>query len=400
MAIAYVINQYPGISHTFIRREIEALERRGLVIARYAIRPSLHGIIADEDKDEAEKTSHIVGAPAAELFAAGAGAIVRSPARAVRALVLALRLGARSDAGLFKHVFYWVEALIVSSWMRRDGATRAHAHFGTNSATVAMLAAMLAGVRFSMTVHGPEEFDRPGLIGLKQKIEAADPAFAVSSYGMSQLRRLVAPAHWEKIRIAPCGVEEAFWRGASPAPEGRARFVCVGRLCEQKGQLTLVEAAARVKARGRDFHLTLVGDGEMRADIETEIARLGLNAHVALAGWRTPAQVRAEIEASRAFVLPSYAEGLPVSIMEAMLLGRPVISTYVAGIPELVVPGENGWLAPAGDAEALADAIEAAIAAPTQTIRAMGAAAHARARARHDIDAAAKIIADAFEGAS
>jgi len=324
---------------------------------------------------------------------------LRAPVRTARALVLALRLGARSDAGLLKHVFYWAEALIVATWMRRDGATRAHAHFGTNSATVAMLAAMIAGARFSMTVHGPEEFDRPGLIGLRRKIEAADPAIAVSSYGMSQLRRLVAPSRWDAIKIAPCGVEEAFWRGATPAPDGRALFVCVGRLCEQKGQLTLIEAAAKVRARGGDFHLSLVGDGEMRGDIERAIARYRLEGHVALAGWRTPAEVRAAVEACRAFVLPSYAEGLPVSIMEAMLLGRPVISTYVAGIPELVTHGENGWLAPAGDADALADAMAAAIAAPIATIRAMGAAAHARAFARHDIDLAARILAEAFADA-
>lgn len=396
MTIAYLINQYPGISHTFIRREIEALERRGVAIARYAIRRSPHGVIADEDKREDAKTSHIIGGAPAALLRDAITALARAPLRALIGLARAIAIGARSDAGVMKHALYWGEALVISTWMRRDGARHIHAHFGTNSATVAMLAAGIAGADFSMTVHGPEEFDRPGLIGLKEKIERAALVFGVSSFGVSQLRRLVAPAHWTKIKIAPCGVERAFWQGATPAPEGVARFVCVGRLCEQKGQLTLIEAAASLKRRGRDFHLTLIGDGEMRGEIESAIRKFDLQDRVTLAGWKTPLEVRAEIERSRAFVLPSYAEGLPVSIMEAMLLGRPVISTYVAGIPELVRPEENGWLAPAGDTVTLAEAMRAAIDAPITDIRAMGRHAHQLAFARHDIDATAAIIAGAF----
>jgi glycosyltransferase involved in cell wall biosynthesis len=396
MTIAYLINQYPGISHTFIRREIEALERRGVAIARYAIRRSPHGVIADEDKREDAKTSHIVGGAPAALLRDAITALARAPSRSLIALVRAIAMGARSDAGVMKHALYWGEALIVSSWMRRDGARHIHAHFGTNSATVAMLAAGIAGADFSMTAHGPEEFDRPGLISLEEKIERAALVFGVSSFGVSQLRRLVGPAHWPKLRIAPCGVERAFWQGATPAPEGVARFVCVGRLCEQKGQLTLIEAAARLRKSGRDFHLTLVGDGEMRGEIEAAIRKFDLQDRITLAGWKTPTEVRALIEQSRVFVLPSYAEGLPVSIMEAMLVERPVISTYVAGIPELVRPGENGWLAPAGDADALAEAMGAAVDASISDIRAMGRRAHQLAFARHDIDAAAGVIAAAF----
>ncbi len=385
MKIAYLINQYPSISHSFVRREIEALERCGVEIFRFAIRSSVHGAIASEDRREAEKTRRIVGAGAAELFSAIAASILTRPAGALAALALALRVGWRSEAGLVRHLFYAAEALALASWMRGGGLAHVHAHFGTNSATVAMLAARINGVRFSMTVHGPEEFDKPALIALPQKIRAAAFVAAVSSFGMSQLRRLVEPKFWDRIRIVPCGVEKSFHEGAAAAPE-EARFVCVGRLCEQKGQLTLIDAAAEVKRRGGRFRLVLVGDGDMRGAIEAAVARHALGDMVVLAGWKTPDEVRREIEACRAFVLPSYAEGLPVSIMEAMLLERPVISTYIAGIPELVIDGESGWLTPAGDALALADAMAAAIAAPSSRIAEMGRAAKARAFARHDID--------------
>lgn len=386
MKLAYLINQYPSISHTFIRREIEALERCGVNVARFSIRASAHGQIAEEDRREAEKTRRIVGARAPDLVGALVASAVLRPAGSLAAAALAFQIGWRSESGLLRHFFYAAEAMVLASWMRRERLRHVHAHFGTNSATVAMLAARINGAAFSMTIHGPEEFDKPALIGLARKIKAASFVAAVSSFGMSQLRRLVEPEYWDRIRIVRCGVEKSFHDGAPPAPVSEARFVSVGRLCEQKGQLTLIEAAAEVKRRGGKFRLVLIGDGEMRGDIEAAIARCELSSFVDLLGWRSPADVRREIEASRAFVLPSYAEGLPVSIMEAMALERPVISTYVAGIPELVIPGENGWLVPAGDGAMLADAITDAIGATQAQLAQMGQSAKARVLARHDID--------------
>jgi len=395
MKIAYLTNQYPSISHSFIRREIEALERRGVEIARFTIRSSDHGAIAEEDRREAEKTRCVIGAGPGALIAGLATSFFLQPLGSIAAVFAALRMGLRSEAGLLKHFFYAAEALVVASWLRQEKCAHLHAHFGTNSATVAMLAARVNGGTFSMTVHGPEEFDKPALISLPEKIRAARLVFAVSSFGMSQLRRLVAPEYWERIRIIPCGVERSFYEGAPSAPE-TARFVTVGRLCEQKGQLTLIEAAAEARRRGGVFHLTLIGDGDMRGDIEAAISRHRLGDCVDLAGWKTPAEVRAAIEGARAFILPSYAEGLPVSIMEAMLLERPVISTYVAGIPELVLPGENGWLVPAADVQALSGAILAALAASPDRIAEMGRAARDRAFARHDIDKIAALIETHF----
>lgn len=397
MTLAYLINQYPGISHTFIRREIQALERRGVAVARYAIRSSAHGLIAQEDRREAEKTRRIVGAPLGAL----AGAIVVSaltrPLASLAALANALRLGAGLDAGLFRHLLYFGEAMALAAWLRRDGADHIHAHFGTNSATVAMLAARVSGAAFSMTVHGPEEFDRAPKIALAEKIRRAAFVAAVSSFGRSQLRRLVEPEHWDKIVIVPCGVDKAFYVGEPTPITHASRFVAVARLSEQKGIPTLIDAAATLKREGRSFQLTIIGDGELRGVIETAIARLDLKPEVTLAGWKTPAEIRAAIEDAGVFVLPSYAEGLPVSIMEAMSLARPVISTYVAGIPELVVPGETGWLTPASDVEALAKAMADAMARAPAELGAMGRKGRARALARHDSDAAAAVLDEAFD---
>jgi glycosyltransferase involved in cell wall biosynthesis len=266
------------------------------------------------------------------------------------------------------------------------GAEHLHAHFGTNSAGVAALCRALGGPSFSFTVHGPEEFDKPEALSLTDKISAASLVVGVSEFGRSQLYRWTPLDQWPKVRVARCGVDEQFLDPRTePSPVPRApALVCVGRLCEQKGQALLVEAAARLAREGREFTLTLCGDGPMRGPLEAAVRAGGLEKHVLFTGSISGAEVRRRIEASRALVLPSFAEGLPVVIMEALALGRPVVSTYVAGIPELVEPGVSGWLAPAGSLDALVDAIRAVLDADPRHLSARGRAGRARVAERHD----------------
>ena len=259
-----------------------------------------------------------------------------------------------------------------------------------------MLVHELGGPRWSFTAHGPEEFDRAKFIALPEKIRRADFVVAVSSFGRSQLFRNVSHEHWQKIQVVHCGIEPAFYENTLNQPGAERRLICVGRLCEQKGQSLLVEAARRLSERGTRFELVLAGDGEMRGELETLIARYKLQNLVRITGWISSDQVREEILAARALVLPSFAEGLPVVIMEAMALRRPVISTFVAGIPELVDSGKHGWLIPAGDAAALASAMQTCLDAPLATITRMGEAARARVLERHDVDKEAAKLADLF----
>ena len=397
MKIAYLVNQYPGISHTFVRREIQALERQGVEVVRFAIRPSKAGLISDEDKAEDARTRQIVGASIGAIIGGIIGSIFRSPLGAASAFTAIFQLGWKSEAGLLRHGLYYLEALVLASWMRDASVSHVHAHFGTNSTTVTLMASRITGGTFSFTAHGPEEFDKPGLIGLKRKIEEAAFTVAISSFGMSQLRRLVVPDHWDKIQIVHCGIEDAFHEDSDAALTPSKRFVCVGRLCEQKGQITLVDAAAKINGEAGDFEIVLVGDGEMRKEIETAAKEKNVSHRIKIAGWKTPGEVREAIEDARAFVLPSYAEGLPVSIMEAFMLNRPVISTYIAGIPELVEPGVNGWLAPAGDSDVLADAMREALAADDETILTMGRHGKEKTGRRHNIDIEASKLKRCFD---
>jgi glycosyltransferase involved in cell wall biosynthesis len=284
-------------------------------------------------------------------------------------------------------------------WLRDEKTEHLHAHFGTNSAEVAMLAHVLGGPRWSFTAHGPEEFDKAKFIALPEKIRRAALVIAVSSFGRSQLFRSVSHEHWNKINVVHCGIEPAFYAEATIQAGSDRRLVCVGRLCEQKGQLLLIEAARLLSERGTRFELVLAGDGEMRGELEEMIARHRLQDRIRITGWISSDQVRDEILAARALVLPSFAEGLPVVIMEAMALRRPVISTFVAGIPELVDPAKHGWLIPAGDVEALASAMQSCLETSHETIALMGEAAYATVIERHDADQEANKLANLISSA-
>jgi glycosyltransferase involved in cell wall biosynthesis len=232
----------------------------------------------------------------------------------------------------------------------------------------------------------------PQFIGLAEKIRRSAFVVAISSYGRSQLYRCVEHQQWPKIHVVHCGLERAFMESARSPPSAK-RLVCVGRLCEQKGQLLLLEAVHKLAEQGIRIELVLAGDGEMRPDIEELIRQYRLEKVVRITGWIDTNQVREEILAARALVLPSFAEGLPVVIMEAMSLRRTVISTFVAGIPELVLPEQHGWLVPAGDVEALMRAIEACLNKTEDELTVMGDAARIRVVERHSIDTeVAKLI--------
>ncbi|MFJ4349134.1 glycosyltransferase family 4 protein [Pseudomonas sp. NPDC089401] len=397
MRIAYFINQYPKVSHSFIRREILALERQGMVVQRIALRGWDGELQDSEDLAERDKTQYVLQAGVKGLLKPLWQVLCAQPRRFLATLWLAARMGLRADRPLPYHLVYLAEACQVVQWLQASGAEHVHAHFGTNSTEVVMLANALGGPAFSFTVHGPEEFDKPQFLQVGEKVRRAAFVAAVSSYGRSQLYRWVAHEHWAKVRVVHCGLERSFHDVPAAAIPAAPRLVCVGRLCEQKGQLLLLEAARKLAAQAIPFELVLAGDGEMRPQIEALIARHGLQAQVRISGWISSAQVREEILAARALVLPSFAEGLPVVIMEAMALRRPVLTTYVAGIPELVRPGDNGWLFPAGAVDELATAMADCLAQPVEVLQRMGEAARQRVLERHDIDTEAAKLARYFE---
>ncbi|UWQ78532.1 glycosyltransferase [Leisingera sp. S132] len=384
MKIAYVLNTYPQPSHSFIRRELQALEQQGAEVLRLAMRPSDSALADPGDQAEAARTEYVLQAGPVRLLAALVRQALAAPRRFPKALALALQLARASDKGGLRHLIYLAEAAHVKQRCAAEGVQHMHAHFGTNSAAVAMLAHVLGGPAYSFTVHGPEEFDAPHALSLGEKISRAAFTAGVSSFGKSQLSRWAPFAKWDSLKVVHCGIEPERFAGPVPLPGGPLRLAAIGRFVEQKGQMVLVRAMAQLVAQVPDAQLALIGDGEMRPDLEAAIAELGLQRNITLTGWLAEDGVRQELGRAHALVMPSFAEGLPMVVMEAMAAARPVIATYVAGTPELVQPGKTGWLIPAGDETALAEALLELSETPKERRAELGQAGRTRVLERHD----------------
>jgi colanic acid/amylovoran biosynthesis glycosyltransferase len=391
MTIGYVMNTYPLPSTTFVRREIQALERRGYHIHRFAMRADPKPLADPQDVAEAAKTEHLLRRGVAALIPTALAWMIRRPPRAIAALRLAMTCGARGSGGApgtggrLRHLVYLIEAAHLAYRCHTLGIRHVHAHFGTNATAVAMLSRTMDGPSYSFTTHGPEEFDAPRALALDLKIQRAAFVAAISSFGKSQLSRWVDATIWPRLAVVHCGIEP--WKFPDPAPPqaGPPRLVAIGRLSEQKGFALLLDALALARDKVPDLHVELVGDGPLRDSLMAQAKALGVTDLVTFAGWKAEPEVRASLAAAQALILPSFAEGLPMVIMEAFAAGRTVLATSIAGIPELVTP-DTGWLVPAGDADRLAAAIADMARTPPDRLAEMGHAARARVLARHDID--------------
>ncbi|MGC4033538.1 MAG: glycosyltransferase [Tepidisphaeraceae bacterium] len=397
MKLAYLVNQYPQPSQSFIRREILAHEAAGVAVTRYTVR-RFDGKLADPgDVAERDRTRVLLDSKVG-LITAVLSAACRSPGRFFKAFKYARHMARTADrGGLPLHLIYLAEAAVLRQRLAADPVDHVHAHFGTNSTTVAMLCHVLGGPTYSFTVHGPEEFDRARGDGLAlfDKLKHSSFAVTISEFGRGNLMRWTDSLDWPKIQVVRCGLDAAFLDTPAIPPGKEPIVVCVGRLVEQKAQLILVQAVAVLKKRGVPIKLRLIGDGPMRQQIEELITREGLTNEVALLGSKSAADVRSEMTNARIVTQPSLAEGLPVAIMEALALRRAVVATQIAAVPELI-DASCGWIIPPGSVDRLADALAAALATPDSQLIEMGEEGRRRVIERHRADIEAQRLRDAI----
>ncbi|MFB2974940.1 glycosyltransferase family 4 protein [Microseira sp. BLCC-F43] len=397
MTIAYLVNLYPKVSHSFIRREIVALENTGLSVARFSIRSGELEIVDPADKLELEKTRVVLGVGILRLFFNLVAMAIAMPIPWLKALSLTWKVGWRSDRGIWRHFAYLAEACVLVRWLSKIKVTQIHAHFGAEATTVAMLCSVLGRIPYSFTVHGPVEFDKAEGFAVGEKIKRAAFVVAISYFCQSQLYRLCDCEQWQKIHVIRCGLDDSYLSKPLVKILDLPNLVCVARLSEDKGHLLLIKAANQLAREGLNFKIVLVGDGHLRPKLEALIKLYHLEERVKITGWATGSEVQQYIINSRTLVLPSFAEGLPVVVMEALALGRPVISTYVAGIPELVKDQTHGWLVPAGSVEALTEAIRKAIQCPIDRLELMGKVGKERVTQLHNVTAEASKLAALFK---
>ncbi len=397
--VAYLTGCYPKASHTFIEREVRALRAAGATVTTASVRrPSRSEIIGEEEAAAEADTFYVLEASMrpGRLLGAHARLLLRAPMRWFGGLGLALRTGRPGAKGFIWQLFYFVEAGVLADHLTANEVTHLHNHFADASANVTMLASELAGIPFSFTLHGPAELFEPESWHLGEKVARSTFVACISHFARSQAMLFSDPSEWTKLRIVHCGVHPDRYAATPSETASGLNLLFVGRLTAIKGLRVLFDAIERLGRRDTPLaiSLTLIGDGDDRAWAEAEAERLG---NVVLLGFKSQSEVAEALAASDALVLPSFAEGVPVVLMEAMASARPVIATRVGGVSELVEDGVSGLVVPPGDAVALADAI-AEIACDPQMRRSMGAAGRAKIEAEFDVSREARWLLDLFEG--
>jgi len=356
MRIAYLTSRYPAVSHTFILREVQALRACGVEVITFSVRRAgAEDTLGPDARQEAASTRWLVPPPGGELLRAVAWAWVTKPVLSARTLARAVLKRGTTLAQRLKWLCYFGEAMLLAHRLTKQRCDHLHCHFGNSGSSTALLAAQLARIPFSLTCHGSElrsihEYRLP------EKVAQASFVACVSQHGKAQLMLACPPRQWPKLHVVRCGVP-----AMEPAPRdrgsGSAHILCVARLAPEKGHTVLLEALADLRDRRVDFHCTLVGDGPLRPQIEERTRELQLTERMTLTGSLEPKRVAKLYATAHVLVLASLSEGVPVTLMEAMMHGCPVVATRVGGVPELVQDGRSGLVAEPGDPPALADAL-------------------------------------------
>jgi len=387
MRVAYLVSKYPAVSHTFILREVRALRELGVEVDTISVRRAQPSDARSAvDREELASTTWLL--PLSIGRALGLLVTIASrPGAALRHLRRALGHANPGIRAKTWQVFYAVEALLLHRLLDRRGITHVHVHFANVAADVARLATAygrdLGRHRsWSFTMHGPIEFDDVTYWGLPGKAADADLVVCISDFCRSQLMAITDESRWSRFEVVRCGVDPARFALTERAGGRDALDVlCVAQLLPRKGQRVLLEAVALLRDRGVDVRVTLAGDGPDRPAVERALEELGLHDRVKLLGAFGQDELGGLLAAADVFCLPSFAEGVPVSLMEAMASGLPVVTTPIAGIPELV-DASSGVLVPPGRADLLADALADLAADPERRAR-LGRAGRAKVEAEY-----------------
>ena len=356
--IAYLVSKYPAVNHTYILREIRELRSLGWEVHVASIRSDTRPV-SDLTNDEREERSSTW-----PLTEQGVGAAVlahlatlatRAPTYAA-GMLYALRLGGGCLGRTFWNLLYFTEAIMAGRWMLNRGISHMHIHFAS---TVGLFVAKVFPVTISITIHGPAEFEDISVFYLREKVQASSFVCAISSYGRSQLMKASAQGQWHKIELLPLGIDpDRFVPGSAP-PSDPSTFdiISVAQLTPVKAQHVLIDAIAKLVQEGRGVRLRLVGEGPDRPSLENHIVECGLSGKVSLEGALNQDQLRILYGKSDVFALASFAEGVPVVLMEAMAMEIPCVATWIAGIPELIQDGIDGLLVAPSDVDQLSAAI-------------------------------------------
>ncbi|MFQ6334976.1 glycosyltransferase family 4 protein [Methylophilus sp. 3sh_L] len=362
MRIAYFTSSYPRATDTFIQREVIGLRASGVEVLTCALRqPEGANNVSPLILNERKQTTYFLPASPVKLIKLNFKYFVSATSSYFKTLHLAFKTRRPGVKGSLYQLFYFQEALLLANYLQQNNVQHVHNHFGDSSGMVTMLASQLSGVGYSVTFHGPHIFFEPTLLALREKVKYAKFIVCISNYCKSQMMLFSNVEDWHKLKIVHCGVDvDKYFFDDKPVDSqaaGPVKLLYVGRLAAEKGVPVLLKSLIDLKNEGYQFHLTLLGDGPERASLESEVDKHGLTEMVFFGGFASQETVRETLLASDVFILPSFAEGVPVSLMEAMACGIPVIGTNVGGVTELIEHGVSGMVVAPSDEQALKSAI-------------------------------------------
>lgn len=394
--LAYLTGEYPRASDTFIQREVAALRALGHDVLTCSIRTTgPEHLVGPEQREEHARTFKVLAATAKPLRLLQAQLHwLRRPGRYLSALALAWKTAPKGIKGRLYNLIYFLEATVLAKELEQQGIDHLHNHIAKAACTVAMLVNALSGLPYSFTIHGPDIFFEPMHWRIDEKAARARFVACISDFCRSQLMCFADQTHWDRFHIVHCGIDPDRY-DAPPSHSGK-EVLFVGRLAGVKGVPLLLRAVADLTEKHPDLRLTLIGDGPDRAALEALCKQLGLQDRVTFLGYQSQDAVAKALSQADVFALPSFAEGVPVVLMEAMAAQVPVVTTRIAGVPELVTDGESGMLVPPGDAPALTQALDSLI-SDSDMRRAMGAAGRAKVAQDFNMQAEAAWLSNLFQ---
>ena len=364
-AVGYVLRKFPVLSETFILNEILALESRGVEVHIFALAPSRDPRFHEGVGRLKATIHHVPGVgELGTLISHGRRHARRRPRRYGRQLLRVLATGRP------KLLWRLLQAAYVADRARSHGVRHLHAHFANHPTTVAHLASQLLGIPFSFTAHAYDVYRNADLRVVERKMHDARFTITISEYNAGFLRSL-ANGHRPRIELVRNGIDMTRFSAPPAKPVAPFTILAVARLVEKKGLPLLVEACRNLRDRGMEFQCDIIGKGAQKGVLDQLIRQWRLGDRVRLLGALAQQEIVERYHQAHVLVLPCIVgqdgnrDGLPVSIVEALACGVPVISTPVTGIPEVVRDGVNGLLVPQGDAAALTGAIHQCMCEPS-----------------------------------
>jgi glycosyltransferase involved in cell wall biosynthesis len=367
MRVAYLTGRYPATSHTFIAREVAALRERGVDVQTFSIWAShLEDLPSQDDRDEAQRTRAILPLRPGRTIRAHWRAVSSAPRAYLQAIARAVRLGRPGLRGRVLGGLWFVEAIVLWHELAHLGIRHVHVHLNGTAPSVALVLTGFAnaaernpqGWSWSMTVHGPSEFYDVHGERLADKVRSARVVICISDFARSQVMAHVDEAQWSKLHVIHCGVDPESFTAERDRDTDGLELLCAARLTQTKGHVVLFQAVEELGRRGVEVRVTIVGEGPKRGTLEQLARELGVEPQIRFEGAVARESIHEYYRRADVFCLPSFAEGVPVVLMEAMAMELPVVATDVMGVRELVDDGVNGLLVRPSRPDLLADAIE------------------------------------------